>query len=851
MLTRGIVGVPRVPDGMLTRAALLARLGGAPLTVLRAPGGSGKTVLLAQWAAAQELPGAWVTVESDTGSRAAFWNAVLDVASSAGLEVPSTLEDGADREALRRDLVTAFRRLAAFVLVIDDAHELSDPLVLGDLLALLHACPGVTALVATRTRDELEAPRHALTLDIAVVEPEELALSLDEVALLAGVDATAANLLEASGGNPLLLRAIVAGGGRSQVRASPEATLRDYLGHLLTELGADAARFASVTAVPDDVDVGAAARLSGLPEDRVGLLLARLEAEGLMMRRDAADLPRYRYHPLVRDALRGELRRASLAEYRRASLVASAEAESRRQYLPALRHAVDAEDYARASDVCLHGGFALLRAKGAAAIIQRVPFRHVARLPFLAVVLGLAANARGERLKALELLTLALGASRALRGRQRVAERVGLALVETSVLRITGRADDAVASARRLATLLDEAAPEDLEEISEQEGSYRLQGALSLFRAGQLAEARRAAERVGMSAHALGLGAPHSLGAASLVAVIDAARGDGTAAAATLGAVDASDYPAEQRDGYVGALAHVARGILAFEAGSLDDAERAVDVLREMVNLEHRMLVVVLRSVVELWRGTPEVGLRLLEAREEHDRPRARLSPQDTRLVAAARVLLNAAVGRLGPAHAALRELNRSDPAAHVLHAAILLLEQRPDLAIERLTGVPSDAGPRLHAATDLLMASASLQAGEEDLADAALRRFLATSALHGVVSPAILVPDDQRSALWELAARGGAAPEIVERLRATPAPLHSAPARASLTRREIEVLRRLVETTSFAEVAATLSVSANTVKSQVRTLYRKLGVTSREEALRIAYRQGHLTIKPGVKSEE
>jgi len=809
---------------MLPRSVLLARLGQAPLTVVRAPGGSGKTVLLAQWASAQELPGAWVTVEPDIGSRASFWNAVLDTASSAGLEGHLVLEDGADRDALRRDLLRAFRAVDAFVLVIDDAHELTDPLVIEDLIALLRARPAVVALVGTRSRGEFEAPRHGLTLDVTVVEPEELVLSLDEVAQLSGVGATAAEFLAASGGNPLLLRAIVAGGPRGRTGASPEAILRDHLGHLLTAVGADAPRFASVTAVPDDLDAHAAARLSGLEAEDVGSLLARLELEGLVMRRDAAGVPRYRYHPLVRDVLRGELRRARPEEYRRLSLLASAEAESRRQYLAALRHAVDAEDYARASDVCLHGGFPLLRARGAAAIIQRVPFRHVAKLPFLAVVLGLAANARGERLKALELLTLALGASRALRGRQRVAERVGLALVETSVLRITGRADDAVASARRMATLLDEAAPGELEEISEQEGSYRLQGALSLFRAGHLAEARRAAERAGSSAHALGVGAPHSLGAASLVAVIDAARGDGTAAAVTLAAIDASDYPVEQRDGYAGALSHLARAILALEAGAAADAERAVDRLRDMVNLEHGMLTVVLRAIVELWRGTPEVGLRLLDAREGFDRPRARLSPQDSRLAAGARVLLNASVGQLGAAHAALRELERSDPLAAVLHAAVLLFEQRPDLAIERLTAAPSAAGPRLQAAADLLVASAALQSGDDDLADAAMRRFLATSSVDGVVSPVLLAPAEQRPALWELVARVGAAPDVVDRMRAMPAPFRLVAARASLTRREIEVLHRLGETASFAEIAATLNVSANTVKSQVRTLYRKLG---------------------------
>lgn len=832
---RGVVGVPRVPQGMLPRRALHDRLGRAPLTVVRAPGGSGKTVLLAQWAAEQGSRGAWVTVEQDIGSRAAFWNAVLDGRSS--------VEDVADREVLRRDLLRAFRTLGDFVLVVDDAHELQDPLVVEDLLAVLRACPAVVAVVGTRARSELEAPRQSLTLDVAVLEPEQLALTLDEVEALAGPGrASSVELLEASGGNPLLLRALLADSGAGErPRASAQATLEDHLHHLFASRGAELAAFAAVTAIPDDLDTGLAAHLSGVDVERVAELLALLETEGLVMRRDAAGVARFRYHPLVREVLRERLRRDHVEEHRHASLVASASAEGRGHYLPALRHAVDAEDYTRASDVCLHGGFALLRSRGAAAILQRVPFRFVARLPFLAIVLGLAANARGERLRALELLTLALGASRATRGRQRVDERVGLALVESVVLRITGRADDSAAAARRMFALLDDAAPADLEEIAAQENAYRYQGALSLFRAGHLAEARLAAERVGVSAPALAEGGADVLGAASVVAVIDAARGEARSAAATLAAIDGGDFPVEQRDGYVGSLGHVARAVLALESGDAAAAEGALDVLRDRTNLEHGMLVVAVRAVLELWRGAPEVGLRTLETRESADRPRARLSAQDRRVVAGVRVLLHAALGQLGPAHVALRELDRSDPTSAVLHATLLLLEQRPDLAVERLAGRTAEAGPRVQAASELLLTSAALQTGETDLADAALRRFLATATVHGVVSPMLLVPAEHRGALRELAERIGADPELVERMRAVPAPLRPAPARATLTRREVEVLAQLRETGSIAEIAATLSVSANTVKSQVRTLYRKLEVSTRDDALRAAYRQGLL----------
>jgi LuxR family maltose regulon positive regulatory protein len=817
---------------MLLRQQLMTRLGRTPLTVIRAPGGSGKTVLMAQWAGRRAGAGAWITVEADVGERPAFWAAVAAAVAPAQ----------AAPEAGRAEVARLLRAVGTpFTLLIDDAHELRDPAIGDDLVALVHGSPNLTLVVGTRTHTELEAPRHALTVDITLLEPHDLQLTAAEVQRIVGPDArtvgTAEELLDASGGNPLLLRAIVAGssaGVRPGITA--HEVVRDYL-HALFERGGDHLQaLAAATSVPDDVDLAEAEHLTGLDQDGIRDLFDGFEADGILMRMDAPDGPRYRYHPLVREALRASFRHDHAERYRRACLVASADAEVRRDYLAALRLAVEAEDYSRASDVVLHGGFSLLRSRGAAAILERVPPRHVARLPFLAVVLGLAANARGERLRAVQLLTLALAASRAGRGRQRVAERIGLALVESTILRITGRAADSVAAARRMLALLDEAAPIDLEELGTQEGAYRHQGALSLFRAGRLLEARAVAERAGVSPHALAAGSPDTLGLASLVAVIDAARGDMPAARRMLSAIDAAPFPPELRDRYLGSLAHLAQGISALEGGDPDSALEHAQVFRGAENLEHGMLFAALRAAAELWRGAPELGLRTLEQREESDRTRARLSAQDRRVLAAGRVLLHAALGQTGPARSALREFDRTDPLGIVLQATLLVQQKAPELTIARLSALPPDAGPRLQASAELLTAAAALLRGDETLAAASVRRFLATSAVHGLTTPVLLVPADQREALWRFA--GTVDPDAVAALGRLPAPLPGSVARVALTPREEEVLRQLRETSSVPEIADRLSVSANTVKTQVRTLYRKLEVSNRDEALRVAVLQ-------------
>ncbi|WP_127818586.1 response regulator transcription factor [Microbacterium sp. CPCC 204701] len=79
----------------------------------------------------------------------------------------------------------------------------------------------------------------------------------------------------------------------------------------------------------------------------------------------------------------------------------------------------------------------------------------------------------------------------------------------------------------------------------------------------------------------------------------------------------------------------------------------------------------------------------------------------------------------------------------------------------------------------------------------------------------------------------------VARHLRFNPASLPDVyaapPPRATLTPRESEVLGALREHTSIKAVAAALHVSPNTAKTHLRALYRKLGASGREQALRIA----------------
>jgi LuxR family maltose regulon positive regulatory protein len=59
------------------------------------------------------------------------------------------------------------------------------------------------------------------------------------------------------------------------------------------------------------------------------------------------------------------------------------------------------------------------------------------------------------------------------------------------------------------------------------------------------------------------------------------------------------------------------------------------------------------------------------------------------------------------------------------------------------------------------------------------------------------------------------------------------------LSERELTVLSMLPSLLSLEDIARDLSVSVNTVKSHVRAVYRKLGVSSRRAAVLAAHEHG------------
>lgn len=140
-----------------------------------------------------------------------------------------------------------------------------------------------------------------------------------------------------------------------------------------------------------------------------------------------------------------------------------------------------------------------------------------------------------------------------------------------------------------------------------------------------------------------------------------------------------------------------------------------------------------------------------------------------------------------------------------------------------------------------VIAAVAALRLGRPRDAVGHARVALEVASTTGVLAPFALAPRADVVALLELVGADGAF--VSAALEGVPEVFSRPITAVELSERERVVLRELTRTGSVQEIASSLFVSVNTVKSQVRSLYRKLGVNSREgalaEALRLGYHPG------------
>jgi len=215
-------------------------------------------------------------------------------------------------------------------------------------------------------------------------------------------------------------------------------------------------------------------------------------------------------------------------------------------------------------------------------------------------------------------------------------------------------------------------------------------------------------------------------------------------------------------------------------------------------------------------------------------------------LTATATAELQLALGDVAAAHETVTRLGGFGPLtevdpARVLRAWVALRRGDPRKAFV-IAGPglsQSLTSPRFQAELLVVLAAASLAVGQKD-----------TALIHFNAAVEILVPEKLAIVLLRLTEQeratllDGRSSDIDARVLAeldVVATLITAPLAVNLTRRERVVLRHLVRGLGPAQIATLEHVSRNTVKGQVRSIYRKLGVNSREGALKAAISAPHL----------
>ena len=152
---------------------------------------------------------------------------------------------------------------------------------------------------------------------------------------------------------------------------------------------------------------------------------------------------------------------------------------------------------------------------------------------------------------------------------------------------------------------------------------------------------------------------------------------------------------------------------------------------------------------------------------------------------------------------------------------------------LEAAAADPDTGGhPRTGIERAALVALAADQHGDHERTVRELRAALSAGDATRIRAPLRLLAADLAAPLTThheaLAPHQALALDLVDRARVSPAPPFVEP----LTEHEVMVLRHLPSLMSNQEIADGMHVSVNTVKTHLKALYRKLGVTSRREAV-------------------
>lgn len=792
--------IPRVPQGAFARPRLAARLATGDIVIVHGPAGSGKTTLVAAWARDQPVATIWVAATDDL---------------TAALEADARQHS---EEAQR-------------LLVIDHAERLTED-ELRRLGAFVDREPAVRAVVITRSTRTILELGTTTDVDIELITPADLVMDLDELsAAMPGRPMDELRqLLEDSAGLVMAIRAT-----EDPVPGRSHERYRSRLLQLLAgeppELREALVRLAVVELVDPAIAAGLAigsqwieaAETMGLGVRQDDWFHISPFAKEVLRPLIDADVPESTQHDWLRTAIR-----LSLTEHRPIS---------------ALRFAIGMRDLAVANEVAFGAWVPLLEQRDDVyRILSTLPVSSFSRFPGLVVLFTLVSNMDpSTRPRALQIMAATSVQVRTRPALSSARDRVVYRTFEASALRLTPLADRAMPMVRRVLSDLGELSAAEFESLGRVGPTLYTHLGISAMYCGEPEVATRSFETA-ETAH-MAVGNLEACDPLSLRGGLQALLGDLPTARRLLDVADAAEWPPGWRESSPAEFFELGRAVLALEDGELDAAQAHLDAVGPFSDLiEHWPVFTVVQMWHDMLADDPIGGL----ARLQQVRDRRSSSPTTKvmrGLVDASEALLRLDAGDLPEAQRLASHAAKHSGFGAVVHARLQAREGRVSSAFTTLNRLfeRGTLPPRLALHAGLLVASLCLRHDRQDDGDATVAYLCDLLETTGLRSPLVLLSAEDREVLVASASRigrDGIAALIASHVREPRGTRIEAPI---LTARERVVLAELGESSSVAQIAERLYVSPNTVKSQLRSLYRKLGVTSREAALARAAAFGFL----------
>ena len=863
--------------GLIDRDDLVAALDRAvtrKVTIISAPAGSGKTSLLRAWAGRPGPPRqlALVQVQRDQQDAQQFWLALLGVVrhvtgTNGGAELPAATPDFNAPAMVDRVLSELADARSGVTLVVDDLHELTSPEALAQLTRLLtNLPPRVRAILATRHDVRLGLHQLRLAGELAEIRATDLRLSERETSELldaSGIALSAAGavLLHqrtegwAAG---LRLAAISLAGHPDPERfvaefSGSDRVVAEYLlAEMLDRQAAEVQDLLLRTSLLDRVNGELADLLTGRPGSE--RILLELEDANAFVESLDPDRAWFRYHHLLADFLRLELRRTLPAEvpvlHRRAAEYFIRQG----QVVSAIRHTQAAGAWADAARLLADHSFSLTldgQAQTMQALVRAFP--PGADHPELALVRAMGDLAQGRLDEAAAHLTVAETHVRTTTPDRRRRLGVATSSLQLALARRRGHLAGVIEHARFLDSPVTGPSDEDIALDSDLRAVALMNlGTAEAWTLGRpdAPDAERHLREGAVLARKIGrpyleVACLAQLGFASLVLHSFATTQRRCREAIALA----------ERHGW-GTEPVIAPALIMLAAtlvwtGEFDEGERWLRrterALQTDAGPDIRLLLHQTAGILHAGRGRRHEALEEFGAAEDLG---SQLADDSQALASRVTRWLIATQARLGMTDearalvAALDDERASSGEIRNARAVICLAEGDPAGALGAVASVLDGTAPVQGDVTvmeaHLLAGLAHRELGDQRAANQAAERALALAEADRLILPFAMTGS---AGLLEALPRHETAhaallADILDVLHgASPAPSGQSrlPPAEELSPGELRVLRYLPTNLSRPEIAGELSVSPNTVNAHIRSIYAKLGVRDRSSAVQRA----------------